>query len=176
MTKRVKKIKNVRIINTKMHFDRRGYFFESFSQKNYIKLVNEKFLQDNISLSKKNVIRGLHYQYKPQSQLLTVVYGKIYDVIVDLRKNSNTYKNWISIYLDYRKNNQIYMPPGVAHGFCVLSDFAILHYKVSKIYEKKNEAGIKWNDKVLNVKWPIKKPIISKKDKMLPQFSEIFDV
>jgi dTDP-4-dehydrorhamnose 3,5-epimerase len=176
MGKRVKKITDVKIIKTKLHLDNRGYFFESFSEKKQYNSLNVNFLQDNISLSKKNVIRGLHYRHKPQSQLLTLVYGKIFDVIVDLRKNSKNFQNWIGINLDHTKNNQIYMPPGVAHGFCVLSDFAILHYKVTKKYDKNNEAGIKWNDDILNVKWPIKKPIISKKDNSLPKFSKIFNL
>jgi dTDP-4-dehydrorhamnose 3,5-epimerase len=176
MGKRVENIKDVKIIKTKLHFDNRGYFFESFSEKKQYNSLNVNFLQDNISLSEKNVIRGLHYQHKPQSQLLTLVYGKIFDVIVDLRKNSKNFQNWIGINLDHTKNNQIYMPPGVAHGFCVLSDFAILHYKVTKMYNKNNEAGIKWNDNILNVRWPIKKPIISKKDNSLPKFSKIFNL
>ncbi len=169
-------IPDVKILKSNIFFDKRGFFYENYNQKKYIKLIsNVKFVQDNISYSKKNILRGLHFQKKdPQSQLVTLVYGKIFDVIVDLRKSSKTYKKWIGINLDHKTKNQVYMPPGCAHGFCVISDFAIIHYKVSKLYNKKNESGIKWNDKTLNIKWPIKKPIISKKDKSFFSLDNIF--
>ncbi len=173
MKTRVKKIEKVKLIDTKIFNDNRGFFYESFNRKRYKNLINVSFVQDNLSFSKKNVIRGLHYRYKPQAQLVTLFYGKIFDVIVDLRKNSKTYKKWMGINLDFKKNNQLYMPPGVAHGFCVMSDYAIVHYKVSKYYEKDNEAGILWNDEMLNIKWPVKNPIISAKDKKHPYFKNI---
>ncbi len=174
MKNKVSHINDVKLIKTKIFKDKRGFFYESFVEKKYKNLFKQNFLQDNISLSKKNVIRGLHYQFKPQSQLLTLVYGRIFDVIVDLRKNSKTYKKWMSFNLNFEQNNQVFMPPGVAHGFCVLSGYAILHYKVSKVYDAKNETGIRWNDKDINVNWPIKKPILSSKDKELPYFKDIY--
>ncbi len=174
MINKVNHINEVKLIKTKIFKDKRGFFYESFVEKKFTNLLKQNFLQDNISLSKKNVIRGLHYQFKPQSQLLTLVYGRIFDVIVDLRKNSKTYKKWMSFNLNFNQNNQVFMPPGVAHGFCVLSEYAILHYKVSKVYDAKNETGIRWNDKDINVNWPIRKPILSSKDKELPYFKDVY--
>ena len=174
MINKVNHINEVKLIKTKIFKDKRGFFYESFVEKKFTNLLKQNFLQDNISLSKKNVIRGLHYQFKPQSQLLTLVYGRIFDVIVDLRKNSKTYKKWMSFNLNFNQNNQVFMPPGVAHGFCVLSEYAILHYKVSKVYDAKNETGIRWNDKDINVNWPIRKPILSSKDKELLYFKDVY--
>ena len=174
MKNKVNHINEVKLIKTKIFKDKRGFFYESFVEKKFTNLLKQNFLQDNISLSKKNVIRGLHYQFKPQSQLLTLIYGRIFDVIVDLRKNSKTYKKWMSFNLNFNQNNQVFMPPGVAHGFCVLSEYAILHYKVSKVYDAKNETGIRWNDKDINVNWPIRKPILSSKDKELPYFKDVY--
>ena len=169
------KFEKVKLLKIDIFRDKRGFFYENFNQAKYQNFFTSKFIQDNISFSKKNVIRGLHFQsYKPQSQLLTLIHGKIFDVIVDLRKNSKTFKKWLGFNLDHKKINQIYMPPGVAHGFCVLSDFATIHYKVSKFYDANNETGIRWNDKTLNINWPIKKPIISSKDNKLPYFEDIF--
>lgn len=170
------KLEEVKKIRNRIFFDERGYFYESYTKKKYnIKKIKDNFIQDNISFSNKNVIRGLHFQKNnPQSQLVTLLYGNVLDVIVDLRIRSKTYKKWILINLDYNKNNQIYIPPGCAHGFCVLSDFAIMHYKVTKYFRKDRESGIKWNDPTLAIKWPIKNPVISKKDNSLKYFKDIF--
>ncbi len=142
--------------------DKRGYTRELFLNK----LIKKKFPFDIISLSKKNVIRGLHLQIKkPQGKFITVLKGKIFDVVVDCRKNSKTMGQYFSIILSEKLNNSLYIPGGFAHGYCSLSSESILHYKMTEYRDKKFERGILWNDKDLNIKWPIKKPIISAKDK-----------
>ena len=142
--------------------DKRGYTRELFLNK----LIKKKFPFDIISLSKKNVIRGLHLQVKkPQGKFITVLKGKIFDVVVDCRKNSKTMGQYFSIILSEKINNSLYIPEGFAHGYCSLSSESILHYKMTEYRDKKFERGILWNDKDLNIKWPIKKPIISAKDK-----------
>ncbi len=134
--------------------DNRGNFYESWKDADYENIgIKEKFLQDNVSISKKNVLRGLHYQ-KNQGQLVTVIHGKILDVAVDIRPESKTYKKYFSIELDSTKPQQLYMPPGFAHGFCVLSDIAIINYKCTQYYDATQEGGIIWNDPELGIEWP----------------------
>ena len=167
MSKIIKRIDNIKIFNSHFYNDRRGFFFEIYNKKRFFLLnIKDSFIQNSISVSKKGVIRGLHYTINnPQSQLLTVLEGKIFDCLVDLRVNSKNFLKYYSFILKHNKNNQIYMPPGFAHGFCVLSNKAILHYSASKTYEPSNSGGLIWNDKKINIKWPQKKPIISKRDK-----------
>ena len=118
-----------------------------------------------MSFSKKNVLRGLHLQLKnSQAKLITVLSGKIYDVSVDCRKNSKTFGKYFSMYLSEKDNKSLLIPEGFAHGFCTLTDDVILHYKCSKYRHVNSETGILWNDKDLKIRWPIKKPIVSKKD------------
>jgi dTDP-4-dehydrorhamnose 3,5-epimerase len=152
--------------------DERGEFYESWRQNLYQEAgIKENLLQDNISFSKKNVLRGLHYQ-KNQGQLLTVTYGKIFDVVVDIRPESKTYKQYYSMILDSKEVMQLYMPPGFAHGFFVLSDLAILHYKCSQYYDKNQESGIIWNDPEIGIKWPELNPIISSRDLLFQKINE----
>lgn len=126
-------------------------------------------MQDNHSRSFKNVLRGLHFQIQnPQAQLLTVMHGTIFDVVVDLRYESKTFRKWFGVELGENKPRQIYMPPGFAHGFCALSDSVDLHYKVSREYCKNDEGGINWSDSDLAIKWPVKSPIISCRDANYP--------
>ena len=169
-------INSVFLIELDVYDDKRGIFFESYQKQRYFDFgINDHFEQDNFSLSSKNVIRGLHYQKKnSQSQLLTILKGSIFDVVVDLRKSSPTFKKWISFNLkDNEKIRQIYMPAGIAHGFCVLSDFAYLNYKVNKKYIPENEAGIHWADNELKINWPISDPIVSIRDDSYPSLNEI---
>jgi dTDP-4-dehydrorhamnose 3,5-epimerase len=160
------------LIKSRVFEDSRGNFFESYSKKKYAEIgINDLFLQDNKSKSFKNVLRGLHYQHKdPQSQLVTVLEGEIFDVCLDLRKNSKTFGKWISHVLSHEGYNQIYMPPGFAHGYYVLSDSVELHYKVSKYYEPSHESGIIWDDQTLSIDWPCEEPVLSDKDKEFPKF------
>ena len=142
--------------------DSRGYFRELFLEKN----LRKKFIFDYFSLSKKNVIRGIHLQLsKPQGKLITVISGKIFDVCVDCRRNSKTFGKYFSIMLSENNNTSLYIPEGFAHGFCSMSNNTILHYKCTNYRNIKSETGILWNDKDLNIKWPIKKYIVSIKDR-----------
>ncbi len=169
------KTPNIKVFNIKIFKDKRGKFFEVFNKEKFSKFgIKDIFIQDSISISNKNVLRGLHYTIlKPQSQLLTVLEGKIFDCIVDLRKNSKTFKKVFTYLLSDKKNNQIYMPPGMAHGFVVLSKRAVLNYKASQTYNSNDEGGLLWSDKDLNIRWPSKKLIISDRDKLFMSLEQI---
>ena len=169
------KLDGILLIEPKLYPDDRGFFLESFEQKKYQDLgVTEEFIQDNHSRSQKNVLRGLHFtKNKPQAQILTVIRGKIFDVVVDIRKNSHTFGLWFGTELSSEGTRQIYMPHGFAHGFCVLSDFADLHYKVSHRYDSNDDGGLIWNDDQIKIDWPIKNPIVSLKDQNNRKLVEI---
>lgn len=146
--------------------DARGFFLESFEQERYRELgIAENFVQDNHSRSKKDVLRGLHFtRNKPQAQIVTVMRGRIFDVVVDIRKDSPTFGEWFGAELSDEGPRQVYMAHGFAHGFCVLSDWADLHYKVSERYDPSDEGGLIWNDSDVKIDWPIKGPVISERD------------
>jgi len=153
----------LKVIKGINHYDKRGYFREIFKNK---LIKNKKFIFWGMSKSKKNVIRGLHLQRKIQQDLLiSVIKGKIFDVAVDLRKNSKTYGKYKYNTLSDKNSTALFVPAGFAHGFCGLKNENIVLYGITNYRSKKNEIGILWNDKMLKIKWPIKKPIISKKDK-----------
>ena len=165
------KINGLKILKTKIYKDKRGYFKEVF-KKNLFKNSNFKF--DCMSASKKNVLRGLHIQLKySQAKLITVVHGKIFDVAVDLRKNSKTFGKYFSIIMTEKSNFSFFIPQNFAHGFLCLSDKCIVSYKTSNYQNKKSEKTISWFDKNLKIKWPIKNPITSKKDRKGLSFEEI---
>ncbi len=156
------KFKDLRILDKETYKDSRGFFRELYLKKYF----REDLIFDIMSLSKKNVIRGLHLQTKnPQAKFVTVMRGKIYDVCLDCRKKSKTFGKYFGVTLSEKKNQSLFIPKGFAHGFCTLSDQTIVHYKCSNYRDKNSEVGILWNDKDLNIKWPIKKGIISEKDK-----------
>jgi len=164
-------IRGLKLLKTKLFLDNRGFFKEVF--KNKI-IKNERFLFDCMSYSKKNVLRGLHIQLvNPQAKFLTVVHGKIFDVCVDLRKNSKTYGKVFSIELSSRSPFSILIPAGFAHGFLCLSNECVIYYKCSNYRHKKSEITIKWNDPDLNIKWPKIRPILSKKDSIGINFSDL---
>ncbi len=147
--------------------DERGFFSEIYQEERYISVgITDKFVQSNHSRSVKGVLRGMHYQIKnPQAQIVTILRGKIFDVVVDLRNNSKTFGKWHGVELgDESPKRQVYMAPGFAHGFYVLSDYADLHYKVSELYDPDDEGGLRWNDGSVGIKWPVTTPIISSKD------------
>ena len=157
------KISGLKIIQTKIFFDKRGFFKEVYKNN----LIKKNFKFDVISLSKKNVIRGLHIQTKkPQAKVITVVSGKIMDVAVDLRKNSKTFGKYYSLIISDKSDYSFYVPEGFAHGFLCLSDKCIVHYKCSEYRHKESETTLHWRDQEVKIKWPIKKPILSKKDKI----------
>ncbi|HYF84139.1 MAG TPA: dTDP-4-dehydrorhamnose 3,5-epimerase [Clostridia bacterium] len=160
--------------------DNRGYFMETFNYNDFAALgLNKNFVQDNQSYSRKGVLRGMHFQKNnPQSKLVRVIKGEVYDVAVDIRKNSNTYGKWIGIYLSEYNKKQIYIPEGFAHGFLVTSDEAELVYKCSDFYNPLDEGGFIYNDPTIGVEWPLldrEHAILSQKDKGLPSFEMICD-
>lgn len=143
------------VITPTLHSDARGLFFESWRDTLYSDLgIEERFVQSNISVSRKGVLRGLHYQ-KDMGQLISIVEGIVYDVLVDIRPDSSTFKKYFSIELDAQKPQQIYMPPGFAHGFCVLSDVAIMHYKCTQYYKPNEEGRLRWDDPEIGIDWPL---------------------
>mgnify|MGYP006411610441 CR=1 FL=1 len=163
------------VIEPDIFNDGRGFFLETYQEERYREIgIADKFLQDNHSRSTKGVLRGMHFQTKqPQAQIVTVMRGQIFDVVVDLRKNSETYGKWHGVELSDNGQRQVYMAPGFAHGFCVLSDYADLHYKVTEFYNPDDEGGLAWDDLDIGISWPIKSPIISLYDQKFPNFKEI---
>lgn len=159
------------IIEPSVFADERGYFFESFRLSALRENgVNENFVQDNESCSNANVIRGLHLQSPPygQAKLVRVVRGAIYDVAVDVRKESPTYGHFFGIELNEKNKTSFFIPEGFAHGFSCLADNTIVQYKCSNYYNKASECGLIWNDPALNIDWKVSNPIISEKDEILP--------
>jgi len=161
------KLEDCLIIKPRVFPDKRGFFYESFNTKNFKKnKINTNFKQDNFSKSKKNVLRGLHFQKKkPQAKFFYVSLGKVLDVVVDLRKKSKTFLKHQKFIVSSQNKHQIYIPPGFAHGFLVLSEVAYCHYKCTNYYDPEDDASIVWNDESLNINWKIKSPILSTKDK-----------
>ena len=156
------KFKDLVIVNNTSFKDKRGYFKELLKEKK----LKKRFPFLVMSFSKKNVIRGLHLQKKnSQGKFISVIKGKIFDVVVDLRKNSKTYGKYLSTILSEKNSKSIFIPPGFAHGFCTLSRENYVVYSCTKYRDEKSEIGIKFNDQDLKINWPIKKPIISNKDK-----------
>uniref|UniRef100_UPI0039A67AA5 dTDP-4-dehydrorhamnose 3,5-epimerase n=1 Tax=Ornithobacterium rhinotracheale TaxID=28251 RepID=UPI0039A67AA5 len=174
-------IKDCFLINPIVYHDSRGYFFESFSQKIFYKNTGIKtnFIQDNQSLSQKGVIRGLHTQLDnfAQSKLIRVLSGKIIDIVVDYRKDSESFGQKLSTILSSDNFRQLYIPKGCLHGFAVLSQQAVISYKCDNYYNKASEAGVIFNDKTLNINWQIDsdEATISEKDKGLPTWSEFLE-
>jgi len=169
MKAKILSIPEVMIIEPEVFFDDRGYFFESFNEKKICEVIgnNFKFVQDNISKSTKGVLRGLHYQLPPyeQGKLIRVVYGNVYDVVVDLRKKSPTFGKWLSINLSANEISMLWVPPGFAHGFLSISDEVIFSYKVTNYYNPESEITISFDDKNLSISWPnINEIFVSDKD------------
>ncbi len=163
------KIADVKIIQPKIFGDNRGFFLETFEKKRYQEMLNIDFdfVQDNHSRSQKNVLRGLHFQKEnPQGKLVRVVRGEVFDVAVDIRKTSSTYGKWVGVILSEENKTQFWIPPGLAHGFVVLSDIADFEYKCTDYYNPKVEGCLLWNDPTVKIDWPISMPILSEKDKL----------
>lgn len=173
-------IKGVYIIEPKVFGDSRGYFQETYQYENFRSAgLDMIFVQDNESKSKKGVLRGLHFQtLYPQGKLVRVIQGEVFDVAVDLRKNSEKYGKWIGVMLSSENKKQLYIPEGFAHGFLVISEEATFAYKCTNLYYPQYDSGITWNDKDINILWPlegINDVVISEKDKNQQTFAE-FDV
>ena len=169
------KINGVFLIKPQIFKDKRGYFFESFNSKEFRKAIglDVQFIQDNQSLSSKNVLRGLHFQHPPfaQAKLVSVIKGEVLDVVVDIRKGSDTYGEYIAEHLSEENHQQLYIPEGMAHGFLTLKDDTIFTYKCSNYYNKEAEGSILWNDELLNINWGSSNPIVSHKDQQAKNFS-----
>jgi dTDP-4-dehydrorhamnose 3,5-epimerase len=176
-------IPEVLIIEPKVFGDSRGFFFESFNQKNFSQAtgLDVNFVQDNHSRSIRGVLRGLHYQVRqPQGKLVRVVRGEVFDVAVDIRRSSPTFGKWVGVELTEANYRQLWVPPGFAHGFYVLSSAADFLYKTTNYYFPDFERSLLWNDPAIAVSWPIQAdvaPIISTKDKIAPELmgAELFD-
>ena len=169
-------IKGLFEITPRIFKDERGYFFESYSKKLFEENgIGVEFVQDNQSLSAKNVLRGLHFQKEPhaQAKLVRVITGRVLDVAIDLRKDSPTFGKYDSVVLDSEKGNMFYIPAGFAHGFLTLEEETIFAYKCTNFYNKASESGILWNDPDINIDWGIANPLVSEKDMQLPSFKEI---
>lgn len=166
MNYRQTNLKNCLVIEPEIFSDDRGFFMETYNSKKYLKIgVDLNIVQDNFSFSYKNVLRGLHLQInEPQGKLVSVYHGEVYDVVVDLREDSPSFKKWQGFYLSHTNKKQLWVPPGFAHGFLVTSDYAYFSYKCSEFYNYKDEACIAWNDLDLNIEWPVINPIVSEKD------------
>ncbi|AYH15258.1 dTDP-4-dehydrorhamnose 3,5-epimerase [Pectobacterium parmentieri] len=170
------KIYGARIIQPKVFGDARGFFLETFEKQRYQKMLNIDldFVQDNHSRSSKGVLRGLHFQKtKPQGKLVHVVRGEVFDVAVDIRPNSPTYGVWEGIILSEENKTQFWLPPGLAHGFVVLSDFADFEYKCTDYYDPSDEGCLLWNDPEVGIEWPISDPLLSEKDKLGRLFKDL---
>ena len=155
------------IIEPKVFGDERGFFLETFQAERYTSEagITLPFVQDNHSRSSKSVLRGLHFQRtKPQGKLVRVVRGQVYDVAVDIRKGSPTYGQWEGLILSEENKTQLWVPPGFAHGFVVLSDTADFEYKCTDYYDRSDEGSILWNDPDLDISWPVESPVLSNKD------------
>ena len=170
-------IKDLLIINPSVYNDERGYFYETYNQRFLRdKGIYTNFVQDNQSYSTKNVLRGLHFQtIAPQAKLVRCVVGEVYDVVVDLRKSSETYKQWYGIKLSDENKKMMFVPKGFAHGFLTLSDYAIFQYKCDELYMPTADAGVNFKDEELNIDWlvDINELIISEKDRVLPRLADI---
>ena len=169
------KLEGVALIEPQVFGDERGFFVETFSLDSWSGLgVDASFVQHNHSRSSKGTLRGLHFQTHPgQAKLLRCPRGSIFDVAVDLRKDSPTYGQWEGHVLDDVNHHQLYVPIGFAHGFCVLSDVADVTYLVSSLYDPETEAGIRWNDPEVGVEWPVDEPLLSQRDIEAPLLSEV---
>ncbi|CVF49271.1 dTDP-4-dehydrorhamnose 3%2C5-epimerase [Serratia marcescens] len=171
------KIAGVKVIEPKIFGDQRGFFFETFQKQRYQELldIEHDFVQGNYSRSTRGVLRGLHFQTsRPQGKLVYTLRGEVYDVVVDIRPNSPSFKQWLGINLSEGNKKQLWIPPGLAHGFLVLSDEVDFAYKCTDYYDPKNEHCLSWNDPELAIEWPIEHPQLSEKDLKGKLFSELF--
>lgn len=169
------KIKDVYIIDVKTYGDNRGYFMETYKESDFKEAgLNYNFVQDNQSSSRKGVLRGLHFQKAhPQAKLVRVLKGEVFDVAVDLRKDSPTYGQWVGVVLSEENKRQFMIPRGFAHGFVVMSDYAEFAYKCDELYHPEDEGGIMWNDSAIGIEWPeVGEIILSEKDKIHPSLAD----
>lgn len=162
------------LVEPQVHGDSRGYFLELYHQEKYAAGgITASFVQDNFSFSVHGTLRGLHFQRKkPQAKLVTAVSGEIFDAVVDLRPQSPSFGKWFGARLSGENKRQIFVPEGFAHGFCVLSETASVHYKCSSFYDPADEGGILWSDPEIGIEWPLREVLLSAKDKAFPIFRD----
>ena len=165
----------VLVVEPRVFGDDRGFFLETFHQQKYrASGIDRNFVQDNHSHSRKNTLRGFHYQLShPQAKLISVIRGEIFDVAVDIRKGSPTFSKWAGVHLSEENKRQLFIPEGFAHAFFVISNDADVIYKCSELYFQEDEHGVIWSDPQIGVKWPGHDPLLSDKDKKFPRLSEI---
>jgi dTDP-4-dehydrorhamnose 3,5-epimerase len=170
-------IPGILVIEPDMHADGRGFFLETYHADRYRQHgINGPFVQDNHSRSVAGTLRGLHLQLRrPQGKLIHVIEGEIFDVAVDVRRGSPTFGRWVGVTLTAESFKQVYIPPGFAHGFCVVSQVAQVEYKCTDIYDPASEIGIAWNDPALGIAWPVTQPILSARDARHPPLADLTD-
>jgi dTDP-4-dehydrorhamnose 3,5-epimerase len=169
-------LEGVLIVESNVYHDERGYFLESWNRQRYGQAgLDISFVQDNVSFSKKGVLRGLHFQVAPRAQgkLVSVLGGEVFDVAVDLRSKSPTFGRWVGTYLSEENRRQLYVPDGFAHGFAVTSQTALVSYKCTEVYSPEHEQSLIWNDPELGIEWPVSEPLLSVKDRAAPRLSEL---
>lgn len=166
------------VIAPDVHRDARGFFLETYHARKYGEAgIRATFVQDNLSRSVRGTLRGLHAQRRrPQGKLIRVVEGEIYDVAVDLRRGSPTFARWVAVRLSGENFRQCYVPPGFAHGFCVLSDAAVVEYKCTELYDPADEIAVAWNDRELAIEWPVVEPTLSAKDAAAPSLRDALEL
>lgn len=167
--------REVLIVRPRVFGDGRGCFWETYQDTRYSEAgMGARFVQDNLSVSRKGALRGLHYQVgRPQAKLVWVVSGEVWDVVVDLRRSSPTFGKWFGMSLSAKDPVQLYIPEGFAHGFCVTGDEAVFCYKCTDYYSPSHERGIRWDDPDLGIPWPVREPILSEKDRGFPLMREL---
>ena len=165
------------LVEPKVFHDERGFFLETFHEKKYREGgIPESFVQDNQSLSVRGTLRGLHSQrLKPQGKLVRAIEGEIFDVAVDVRRGSPTFAKWVGVRLSAENFQQLYVPQGFVHGFCVLSEVAQVEYKCTDFYAPNDEQSVIWNDPDIGIEWPVEDPVISPKDRAAPRLAEILE-
>lgn len=169
------KLQGVLVVDPDVFADDRGFFLETWSQRRYAEAgLPQVFVQDNLSRSDRGILRGLHLQHPfGQGKLVQVMAGEVYDVAVDVRVGSATFGQWVGTTLSGDNHRQVYIPPGFAHGFCVVSEHALFSYKCTEAYHRETELGVIWNDPEVGIDWPIAEPTLSPKDAAFPRLSEI---
>jgi dTDP-4-dehydrorhamnose 3,5-epimerase len=158
----------VLVVEPKVFPDQRGFFLETFNEPRYRDAgIAGPFVQDNMTWTRKGVLRGMHYQLKyPQGKLVAAIHGEIFDVAVDIRRGSPTFGKWVGVTLNDENRRQIWVPPGFAHGYCVLSDYAYVTYKCSDVYHPEDDYHLSWNDPAIAIDWPVAEPVLSEKDRV----------
>jgi dTDP-4-dehydrorhamnose 3,5-epimerase len=159
-------LESLLIIEPKVFGDARGFFLETWNRKRYREAgLDADFVQDNVSFSRRGILRGLHFQNpNPQGKLLQVLLGEVFDVAVDVRRSSPTFGKWHGLMLSAENKRQFHIPPGFAHGFAVVGDTALFHYKCTEFYSPKDEVSIRWDDPEIGIEWPVKEPLVSERD------------